>query len=310
MPDPLPTWGTASVAAVRRFARVRLLALDVDGTLLEGGGHSVFGHIRTLANSTLLRPIHFVIATGRTLYGVAPILRQWPVTMNNPAILYNGSVVTTPRDNQVIYSRTISKPAVSAILDVCRIHHRPVLAYICRPQRILGSDSLEEVYGWTHSWRPETEFNGLSVNWQSNWRYVASTAPTAVLVKTPEQRDGALARDLRSLEGIEVTTSGGAFAEIRPHGSNKAAALDFVVSKLGLDRGCVLAMGDNDNDADMLRWAGIGVAVASASKHASANANYVCRHGVAGGVVEILRLIRSARRYYRDELGHTTPEVQ
>ena len=113
-----------------------------------------------------------------------------------------------------------------------------------------------------------------------------------------------LANLLAVVTGIDVTTSGSSFLEIRPRGSGKAIALSFVASRLGLSSDRVLAIGDNDNDADMLRWAGVGVAVAAASEEAVASANYMCHYGVGRGVVEILRLIRSARRYYKGEHEH------
>lgn len=301
MADLLPTWHSASVTALRKFASIRLLALDVDGTLIDDRGQSAFVTINKLANSTLLRPTYFVVATGRTVRGVSPILRQWPATMNSPAILYNGGVVLTPRDKRVAYIRTIPLQFVKTALQLCRAHRRPMLAYVCRPDRILDRGDLEEVYGWSYDWRPEIEFNGLRVKWQSRWTYGDWAEPTALLVRASEGGDEPLRRQLCSLNGIEVTSSGGPFLEIRSRRSNKATALCFVASQLRLARDAVLAIGDNDNDADMLRWAGVGVAVATASADAAASADYECRHGVARGVVEILRLIRSARRYYRED---------
>ena len=303
MPDFLPTWDTASVTALRGFAGIRLLALDVDGTLLQPSSHDVFLTIRNLANSTLLRQIAFVIATGRTLHGVTPVLRQWPSTANSAVVLYNGSIIANPRTHRVTQIRTIPYGSVATVLRLCQRHRRPVLAYICRPHAApISNTEFEEVYGWSHNWRPEREFNGLRIKWQPDWQYSEQVAPAALLVKTVGSARVTLAELLSDSGSIDVTTSGGAFLEIRPRGSNKATSLRAIASELGLSADKVLAIGDNDNDVEMLRWAGIGVAVAGASPDALANANYVCHYGVARGVVEILRLIRSARRYYGGEI--------
>ena len=212
------------------------------------------------------------------------------------------SVVVNPRNSCVAYIRTIPLPSVATVLRLCRARRRPVLAYVCRPEPLPTPDhELEEVYGWSHDWRPEREFNGLPVKWQSRWLYDKLAEPTALLVKAFDAGDAVLANQLRLLKGIDLTTSGSSFFEIRPRSSSKATALSFVASRLGLSSDRILAIGDNDNDADMLRWAGIGVAVAAASTEAVASANYICHYGVARGMVEILRLIRSARRYYRNE---------
>ena len=302
MPSLLPTWNTTSVTALRDFARIRLLAIDVDGTLLSTASGNVFFNIGQLANSTHLRLVSFVIATGRTLHGVGRVFHQWPAASNSPAILYNGAVVVSPRNSRVQHIQTIPMESVATVLRLCKAHRRSVLAYLYRPNATPICDTqFEEVYGWSYDWRPETEFNGLRVRWQSEWQYSESAEPVALLVKTDNIGDAELAEQLRITESIDLTRSGDSFLEIRPHGSNKGASLSLVASQLGLTSDCVLALGDNDNDVEMLQWAGVGVAIAEASSDALASADYVCHYGVARGVVEILRLIRSAHRYYGSE---------
>ena len=302
MPSLLPTWNTTSVTALRDFARIRLLAIDVDGTLLGSTSGNVFLNIGQLANRTHLRPVSFVIATGRTLHGVGSVFEQWPAASNSPAILYNGSVVVSPRNSRVKHIQTIPLASVATVLRLCKAHRRSVLAYLYRPNAapICGTQ-FEEVYGWSYDWRPETEFNGLRVRWQSQWQYNETANPVALLVRTANTDNTELAEQLRMTESIDLTRSGDSFLEIRPRGSNKGASLSLVASELGLTSECVLALGDNDNDVEMLQWAGIGVAIAEASSDALAGADYVCHYGVARGVVEILRLIRSAHRYYGTE---------
>ncbi len=309
MPNRLPTWNTASLADLRDFARIRILALDLDGTLFPSDTQNVFLNIKKLANSTLLRRLSFVIATGRTFRGVRSLLQQWPATADSPMILYNGSVIINPKSNRLEYIRTIPLTTVETILHLCRTYRQPILAYFCRshPAPICGYPT-EEVYGWTHGSQTKTEFNGLPVRWQSHWHYAHETEPTACLVNTQGTNAVIFAKCLRACSTVDVTTSGGSFLEIRPRGSNKAVSLSRIATDVGLSAERVLAIGDNDNDAEMLRWAGIGVAVSAASQTALASADYVSHYGVAQGVLETLRLIRNARRYYGDPILATPDE--
>ncbi|MGD0581221.1 MAG: HAD-IIB family hydrolase, partial [Bryobacteraceae bacterium] len=96
---------------------------------------------------------------------------------------------------------------------------------------------------------------------------------------------------------VSCTASGTRYIEVRPVGSDKGAALARAAELLGILREQVLAIGDSDNDVEMLRWAGVGVSVAGASAMALAGSRFVCRHAVVAGVIEVLRLIRQARRY-------------
>src|ERR1700690_3946808 len=95
MPEPLPTWRTADMAELDRFANVRLIALDADGTLLETAAEEVSDEILRLGNSIR----HFegsvltTIATGRALAGASRLVSVLSRDRDVPAILYNGALI-------------------------------------------------------------------------------------------------------------------------------------------------------------------------------------------------------------------------
>lgn len=79
-----------------------------------------------------------------------------------------------------------------------------------------------------------------------------------------------------------------ALAEIGPAGITKASALALWCSELGIDAADVWAFGDMPNDIPMLRWAGTGVAVAGAHPEAVAAADRLCGPHTADGVAAAL----------------------
>ena len=97
---------------------------------------------------------------------------------------------------------------------------------------------------------------------------------------------------------MSFTCSGASYIEIRPENSNKGAALEYVTKAQNLSKEEVLAIGDNDNDSELLVWAGIGVAISNASEAAIASSDYICRRGVAEGAIEVLRVVKEARRFF------------
>lgn len=77
-------------------------------------------------------------------------------------------------------------------------------------------------------------------------------------------------------------------AELMPPGVDKAAALARWCTRLGVDASDVWAFGDMPNDLPMLTWAGRGIAVANAHRDVLANADAVVGHHDADGVAEEL----------------------
>jgi len=77
---------------------------------------------------------------------------------------------------------------------------------------------------------------------------------------------------IEKIPGVEVTSSWINNIEIMPRGVHKGTALSALAKKLHIDVAQVMAIGDNDNDIPMLAWAGFGVAMGNASNGAKAAA--------------------------------------
>ncbi|GAB2541347.1 HAD family hydrolase [Brachybacterium huguangmaarense] len=95
------------------------------------------------------------------------------------------------------------------------------------------------------------------------------------------------------------TSCAGPLAEIGPVGVTKARALAAWCDRLGIAAADVWAFGDMPNDIPMLTWAGTGIAVANAHDDVLAIADRTCgsnrKDGVAGALEEMLDG-RDARR--------------
>ena len=313
MPDLLPSWDSDDVESLRPFARVRLVALDIDGTTVSTINGGLFATIQGLQSSLRQHRygVNVTIATGRTFYGISTLLNEWRVTRGVPLILYNGSVVVPYGEQIPVSSRTIELTDLEAILEICQRYNGQALAYSffgttkCLFPETSGRES---VVGWTNGERTEREFNGMTIKWESCWKSNLTRGPNAILLADINTSNAmSVVEALDSLQSISVTRSSANYLEVRPKGSNKGVALSEASASAKLSREQVLALGDNDNDAEMLAWAGIGIAVSSASEQAKKASRYICRHGVSESVVEVLRLIKHARRFFPNE-GETYGE--
>ena len=304
MPKELPSWDKLRPEDAIPFGHIKLIAADLDGTLVQKGASDIFATISVLKRSLAHHRygVAFTIATGRALAGVKILASKVDLVQDVPMVLYNGSLVLTHRTCRVLHQMTISHDVVRRVLD--STHELPVtvLTYHFADSRSTlfnKQDVQEVVFGWTNSFRYDYEFNGLLVNWCSDWQNVPSYDAISILISAESETIQAKVLKLMSKYGeLSVTDSGGGYVEIRPRGSNKATGLEAVVKSLGISQSAVLALGDNDNDVEMLQWAGIGVCVGQASVRAMSHCDYQCRYDVEKGALEVLRLVRYARRYF------------
>lgn len=300
---PLPNW-QANPSELEPFGRIRLIAVDLDGSFVHANSHEVqdlIGQLsRGLSRGRGSRPaVRLTYATGRSLTWVNALLaeKRTALPSGTPMVLYNGSVVVEAQTNRVL-SRVAMDAAALAHLRTVALDLETTLFVYTGPERLLDG-TVEQVLGAP---RPpvvlERDINGAPIHWDASEDQWATAEPVAVLLDCKPQRLPELLSRLRRINGISVTSSGAGFVEVRPQNTNKATGLEVVVEKLGLCASEVLALGDNDNDVEMLEWAGVGVAVAGASHRLLASSDYVCRFGAAAGAIEVLRTVKHARKYF------------
>jgi hydroxymethylpyrimidine pyrophosphatase-like HAD family hydrolase len=291
------------VEALRPFARVELIAADLDGTLFPA---SLVEKIQNAIRSLRHYRVRFTLATGRTFGGARELSDKLRLPRGTPVVLYNGSVVVEADSGRLLRRAHIAPVAVMRVLAVAGAYRCDVFGYMCEYPLEAGVDGVapvEQVIGWRFgSWgtKPATvDFNRSRIRWQTPREPAATCAPSAILVtaEEPQALDG-LANELNDIADLTVTRSGSAFLELRPPNSDKAVGLSCAATHVNVTAPHVLAIGDNDNDAEMLQWAGIGVVISQASPMARFSADYVCRRNTFEGVVEVLNVVRNAKRYF------------
>lgn len=290
------------------FSHIRLIALDIDGTLAKAANEPVAEFVsEDLLSSLRHYGVLVTVATGRAFAGAGPII----AALSNegaPVTLYNGAIVTDRRGRTLYHRTAVSASTVAKLVEIAATSQARLLVYNCYPmqQSLIderGKGIMETVVGWAPEPIGNLDLNGLPILWQSYGDTKAVTEATAALFSTHDGNVKTLLANLTTLADVSITSSGSGYIEVRPAGVSKAQGLTELIKLLGLDEAEVLAVGDNDNDAEMLAWAGIGVVVANATPNARAAADYVTARESVHGVIETLRLVRNARRLFRDERG-------
>lgn len=237
----------------------KLVALDIDGTLVDGYGH-LPPEIHEAVQRVVEAGVPVVMSTGRSWLGAKEVRDQ----LGLPAgwsVVSNGAVVVTDPPFRIMHE-TRFDPS-----DVVR-----QVAELAPDARIAVQDGAD--------WRvnrhfPDGELTGV-VNIETI-EELASREVARVVIRQPESSEEVFAELVARLGLQEVAYFVGwsAWLDIAPRGVDKAHGLAVVCDALGIDRADVLALGDGRNDIEMLEWAGRGVAIGDAADEVKAAADHV-----------------------------------
>jgi Cof subfamily protein (haloacid dehalogenase superfamily) len=258
----------------------RLLALDLDGTLLRSDG-SISRRTRAAHMSAEERGLAVLSVTARPPRRVKQIAGA--TGLRGVAICSNGSLVYDLVSDLVLRQHRLDADTTAALVRSLRTA-LPGVAFAVEA----GID-----YGCEHGYAVQRE-HGREQHDRNMRRADAlelcQEGVTKLIVQHPTQPLEALLSVARAHAGnsASVTHSGGNFAEIAAPNVSKAHALEACCQEHGITSEQVIAFGDMPNDLPMLRWAGLGIAVANAHPEVLAAADEVTRSNDADGVALVL----------------------
>ncbi len=249
---------------------VRLVAIDMDGTLLPSHVQKI-----SLRNAQALRSVQaagvtVAIATGRRTAYTVPLLQGLGLRADTPLITSNGAVLCT-LDGQTIDRCHMNARVARGLCGVLRPFGTLVFTFH-RPGRELVLEDLYKANGRFAIW-VEANRNAIEVVKPLEMALVDGDDPiqgmAAGSVDQMRQAENALKasewREDCDCERTEYPARDLAILDLLPPGVSKGWALEQLAGRLGVDRKETMAIGDNWNDVRMLEWAGQGVVMANAA---------------------------------------------
>lgn len=274
-------------------ARPRLLALDLDGTLLDPYGALTDG-VREAVAVARGRGLHVVLCTGRRFRTALPLARD--LGLDGAIVVYNGVLVKDLASGATLHQRFLSAELYPEVLALLR-RAGPPLVYLDSEDS--GADMLTENPHSAHPFQREY----LAAN-EPHYRTVpdlAASRPERVvmlsLMANPEVI-APLRQRARTELGDRIETCAiinknyqGHILECLAAGTSKWAALAQVAEDLGIGPDEIAAVGDDQNDVELLRRAGFGIAMGNAVPEARAAADAVVRSNAEGGAIEAIERV-------------------
>ena len=239
----------------------RLVALDIDGTLLkwvEGEGQSyeqISPPLYDAVRAAVDAGAHIVLASGRSPHGMDKIADLLDLPLEGSERLWvvasNGAVLFRYPPLEVVHEETFD--AREAVRQVLEQH----------PEALVAVEERGVGYRVSRPF-PDGELSGEMI--ETDLDEIVGGPVSRVIIRDPTASADdfvAMAAKL-GLHGTDYVVGWTAWLDLAPVGVSKASGLAYVAEELGLGAEDTLAIGDGRNDIEMLQWAGRGVAMGQA----------------------------------------------
>lgn len=261
----------------------KLLALDMDGTLLTSRGE-ISPATREAISQARAMGVTVVLASGRPLEGMLPYLNMLGLNTDADFVLcYNGSLIQKAGNHDVVRSCILTGADARQLQSLSRELGVNIHAF----SRRLGLITPKHNHYTEH----EATLNGIPLR-EIDFSTLADDEEIlkVMFVDEPAQLSSAIARLEPALhQRYTIVQSAPYFLEFLNPGSNKGIAVEMLANYLGLDASAVICVGDAGNDRHMIEFAGLGVAMGNATEDIKAIADFVTDSNDQDGVAHVIQ---------------------
>lgn len=261
---------------------IELLALDVDGTLIDQA-MTISEPVRRAVSQAQARGLTVTLATGRTFEATLPFAMD--LDIEAPLICYQGGLIQGPDADSPLYRATMDARLVRDALAWRDVGSRRDW------HMVLYADDALFISERRYSESTYRDLLGKNLQVVEELAAVLDQHDPVkfLFMAEPDEADEIEALMRRRFEGkMEVVRSHANCVEGNPPGVSKGDALRRLADHLGVPQRRVMAVGDQGNDVPMIQWAGVGVAMGSGSPAAKAAADWIAppfsQHGAAAAI--------------------------
>jgi hypothetical protein len=268
----------------------KLLALDVDGTLLRRDG-SINPDDRAAIARLRASGVPVTICTGRLYSGTSGVARS--IEVSGPIACVDGSHIVDLDDDRSLFCQTIAGADAVSLRDVIERHPSP--SFLFANDNIVHDVSGEPFAAYVRTWSPNIAVVDRVTDhpyWEHERGVVA-----VVSVGATAHIDAAVLELRRRLDHAAFVISfpvgrleGMAAMVIRAKGPTKGTAVGWLARYYGCNPAEVVVVGDWLNDVPMFQAAGRSFVMGQAPDHVKAEATdaLVADGLLGGGVAEAI----------------------
>lgn len=265
---------------------VKLIAMDLDGTLMSGDHITVTEKTKKALKKAHNMGVKTAIATGRTMNVTENVTAQLPFI--DYVIYSNGAAVFDRCKGESLYTMPFFPETAAAVTDI--LEEYPVYYEIYANGGIHSQQSKADYFvnadlpqEFLDEYIKSVEFH------ESICDYAKKSAVEKInLFYFGGEYYEEIRKRLLGIGGIAFTSPISGDLEMTRKGVNKGLALREMCAVLGYSPDEVMAFGDADNDIEMLEFAKYGIAMANASQVCKNAAKYVTLSNDEDGIAAAL----------------------
>lgn len=260
-------------------APIRLVAIDIDGTLLRTDKRLSTRCARAIqkASDAGVRVVLASARPPRTLREIYGHLGLDTLTIN-----YNGALIHDHRRRKHVYHQPLDVDLARKVVKAARK---------IDPSTVVSVEILDK---WYTDHVDETLPTETSVRFMPDFvgplEAFLRVPVTKLMLLAPPQRMTAIATEVRSrfVGRVAVAVSDPHLLQVVHPKVDKGHALAMIAEQYGVKQEEAMAIGDAPNDVGMLKWAGLGVAVQNAWDKAREAADVVVPSNDEDGVAHAI----------------------
>ena len=276
---------------------IRLLAVDIDGTLLDSRGRLPEVHHEALIAASG-HGVGVALVTGRSFHFTRPIVERLRLPLT---VIVNNGAVVKQRDGTTLLRHVLPRDAARDVLQQTRNFEDSVAIVFDRPDVDDERQIVYERMDWTHPQRrgyyeknkafiasaPSSLADALEDDDPIQVMFNGSVAPMRALVR--ELRASPIATRY-SVAITEYELRDFSLVDVNAAGCSKGTTLARWATREGYGRDEVMAVGDNLNDLEMLDFAGTPVVMGNAADAVKrARSFYVTGTNDEGGLADAIK---------------------
>jgi Cof subfamily protein (haloacid dehalogenase superfamily) len=271
---------------------IQLLAIDIDGTLLDSKGRVPPANLAAI-HRVAAGGVRVVIATGRSFHFALQALDGLPDDIT--LLVYNGAIART-RTGDTLLRRLLPQAVARQVLGATLEWRHETACVFDRPS---AGQLVYDRMDWTGPNRAGfMRRNAGIIQAVDRLEDAVTEDPVQVTFNGGVQTMRAIAAHLAShsvASSLEVMLTeypqrDFSMVDVCGAGITKGSGLAAVAAQFGIARADVMAVGDNHNDRDMLEWAGTGVVMGNAEPELKQPGFHETGTNDAGGLAQAIDL--------------------
>lgn len=258
---------------------IKLIATDLDGTLLDNFGHVSDTNLQAIKNAKK-RGVLTIATTARSIRSTQPISLK--SGLGPLAVCQNGAAVYQVETKELLYHNPIEKINATSIISELKTELPGIIFAIEKLDNFIPENGFFS-----------TPLPGLVADPVDEIRDEIYEPVTKIICRH-SAISHRLLKDLAYKychNFADITSAGADWVDFQGTGTSKATGLALAAKILNIASDEVAAIGDNSNDVPMLQWATFSAATSNANSEAKSSADWIVPSNLDNGVAVFIEKI-------------------